>query len=160
MSEDGTDRSKLSQGDEELLALVAEALKAVDPIPSSATRAAEVAFAWRSNEADIATLFECVSDSVPTSTGVRASGDERFEWESTQVRVAGDWLPDGSLVGRVTPFDEGTVTTLEIQSGSASIEVAVGGRFVIRSGGKRSVVRVLVTQGGSVTATEWFVIDP
>lgn len=146
--------------DEVLLGLLHQSVRRYDPVPDVAHRAAEDALRWRTQSADIALLFGSeLTAELGELVGVRVEEVERFEWQSQTVQVVGTWQPDGSLVGSVSPFVDGTSITVEIQSGAASLDVAPGGRFVL-SGQRRAVVRILVTHDTGSTSTEWFVIYP
>lgn len=150
------DNGDTEMTDAALLSVLAVAIRRFDPVPETARQAAMDALRWRSAGADVALLL---GEDEPELASVRSPDDDQFEWSSREIRISGTWQPDGSLIGSVSPFPDGTTITLEIQSGSASLDVASGGRFAL-SAQRRAVVRILVTRESGSTSTEWFVVYP
>ncbi len=145
--------------DDELLALLASALLAAEPVPQSVRVAARAAFTWRSIDEELAAL---VADSWERpSVGVRTvDQDEReltFRAPAAEVELLVTGGDSARVVGQVTAPGPG-MAKIEHADGSAEVvPIDVLGRFALPllSPGP---VRVVLDLPGASLATSWFLV--
>src|SRR5262245_41395921 len=119
--------------DDALLAELREAVRAADEVPESFLAAGRAAFAWRTVDADLATL---VSDSAtrPVTSGTRATEPAAVRSISFVARglsIEVD-LTEDSLQGQVVPPGPGEVDLRGADGSTQTVTVDDVGWFVIR----------------------------
>jgi hypothetical protein len=141
--------------DDELLAVLGQALDASDPVPEAVLEGARAAFTWRNIDTELAQI---VFDSARELTGVRSEDVNRqVTFEAPGVEIEVMVVENGArrLVGQLVPPTERTVELV----GSDSVESAETdrlGRFTfddIAPGPVRLVV--LGADGERLVQTEW-----
>ncbi len=140
--------------DEQLLTLLRAALEAENPPPTNVDAVADLTYAWRTIDADLAALSY---DSVLEPATTRDDGSVRtlaFELND-DVRI--DIRIDAErtrIVGQVEPAAEGTAELIH-REGAETVDIDDFGVFVfeaIASG----PVSILIKVGDRSVRTEWF----
>ncbi|HEY3485246.1 MAG TPA: carboxypeptidase-like regulatory domain-containing protein [Ilumatobacteraceae bacterium] len=143
------------QTDDEVLALLGDALQHHEPVPDRVLTGARAAFTWRTIDAELA---ELVFDSALEGAGVRSDDIARqVTFQAPGVEIEVMLIDDGSrrLVGQLVPATE---VTVELTSGDrvSSAHSDRLGRFGfddIEPGPVR--LTVLGSSGERLVHTEW-----
>ena len=93
--------------DEELLRELAEAAKAIDPVPDHWSEVARSSLAWRTVDAELARLVHDSTAPTAIASGVRASSDRRqLAYTAGNSLLDVEVTPEGDgllIIGQVTP---------------------------------------------------------
>ncbi len=147
-----------SMNEQELLALLGDALAAVDPIPEHVTAAAHEAIMWRTLDAELAKLV--FDSSVDELVGLRSTGSDRqvtFRAPGVEIEVAVMGTGARRLIGQLVPPQSATI---ELRHEEAVRETGTDrlGRFMFDDVPSGSVSIVVTTEEGTRIVTEWMVI--
>ncbi len=151
----GTEDEFSLMSDDDLAALIAQALDADDPVPEHVLDGARAAFTWRTIDTELA---ELVFDSSRELAGVRSEDtDRQVTFRAPGVEIEVMVVENGSrrLIGQLVPPTE---TTVELVGADAVYSVSTDrlGRFVfdeLAPGPVRLVV--LGADGARIVQTEW-----
>jgi hypothetical protein len=141
--------------DDEVMALLAEALGRADPVPAHVMDNARAAFTWRTIDAELA---ELVFDSAIHSAGVRSDeANRQVTFRASDVEIEIMVLEDRGrrLVGQLVPARDATVELVG-EDGKQSARSDRLGRFSfdrLGVGPARLVVRG--ADGRRVVQTDW-----
>lgn len=144
--------------DDELVALLGDALAAADPVPHHVVDGAKGAFTWRTIDAELA---EIAFDSARDLAGVRSTGSNReltFQAPGVEIEVMVIDEASRRLVGQLVPPGRHAVDLVS-EDGVASVEADRLGRFTfdeIAVGPVRLVV--FGEDGAPLVQTEWIVL--
>jgi hypothetical protein len=145
----------MSVSDDELLELVARALRTADPVPDPVIEGARAAWTWRTIDEELA---ELVFDSAVETTGVRSEDSARqLTFRSPGVEIEVMIVDEASrrLVGELIPP---SVVTIRLLAADGEREVTTDrlGRFSFDAVAP-GPVRLVVTdaEGTLVVTTEW-----
>jgi hypothetical protein len=156
MTDDPTqDTSQASMSDDELLALLGQALGTADAVPEHVLEGARSAFTWRTIDAELA---ELVFDSARELSGVRSDDSNRqVTFSAPGVEIEVMVIGNGSrrLLGQLVPP---VATTIELV-GSDAVYTARSdelGRFSFDELAPGPVrLMILDATGASTVQTEW-----
>lgn len=145
--------------DDELLALVAAALRASEPVPERVRFAARAAFTWRSIDEELAALVADTWDRP--RAGVRSVDQEERELTFRAPAADVELLVTGGdparLLGQVTVAGPG-MAKIEHTDGSAEVvPIDEVGRFALPLLWP-GPVRVVLDLPGASLATSWFLV--
>ncbi len=141
--------------DDEIMALLAEALERADPVPAHVMDNARAAFTWRTIDAELA---ELVFDSALHSSGVRSEETNRqVTFRSSNVEIEIMILEDRGrrLVGQLVPARDATIELIGADGMQSSSTDGLG-RFAfaqLDDGPARLVV--VGSDGRRVVQTDW-----
>jgi hypothetical protein len=158
MTERHTDPRTGDAADEELLAVLGEALRTVEAPPAHVTAGAKAAFTWRTIDAELA---ELVFDSASDLVGVRSeTGNRQVTFQAPGVEIEVMVLADDHrrLVGQLIPPGEADI---ELVSGDSvrSVRSDAIGRFSVDEIAPGPVrIVVLGADGQRSVQTEWMVL--
>ena len=147
--------NEFERTDDEVLALLGEALRRHEPVPDRVLTGAQAAFTWRTIDAELA---ELVFDSALEGAGVRSDDVARqVTFQAPGVEIEVMLIDDGSrrIVGQLVPPAE---VTVELTSGD---RVSAGqtdrlGRFGFDDVAPGPVrLTVLGSSGERLVHTEW-----
>lgn len=141
--------------DDEIMALLAEALERADPVPAHVMDNARAAFTWRTIDAELA---ELVFDSALHTSGVRSQETNRqVTFRSSNVEIEVMILEDRGrrLVGQLVPARDATIELMGADGMQSSSTDGLG-RFSfaqLDDGPARLVV--IGSDGRRVVQTDW-----
>lgn len=143
--------------DDELLALLAAALAATDPVPEAVRVAARAAFTWRSIDEELAAL---VADTgALAGTGVRsvdqAERELTFRATDADVELLVTGGDSARLLGQVTVAGPGTAKVEHADGSAEVVPIDAVGRFSLPLSWP-GPVRVVLDLPGVRLATSWF----
>jgi hypothetical protein len=104
-----SDRHPTDMNDEELLALLGDALQDADPVPDHVVAAARGAVTWRTIDQELADL---VFDSATELTGVRDRGAQRqltFRGQNLEIEIMLIDSAPRRVIGQLVPAQSTTV---------------------------------------------------
>ncbi len=119
--------------DEELLAVLRQALAERQAVPPEFVAAAKNAFAWHNIDAELAELtYESSRDAEPTpSTRAETASIRALTFTSAHLTIELEVTHD-SLLGQIVPAQQGTIK-VQLRDGAETTVPADGiGRFTIR----------------------------
>lgn len=143
--------------DDELISLLGEALRQVEPRPDLIDEAARAAFGWHGIEAELA---ELTFDSLADAAGVRGDDSNRqVTFQSPALEIEVMFTGDGGsrLIGQLVPP---RASRIELICGPERHEATAdgGGRFgfdLALSGPTRLIVH---SEGATPVHTDWIVL--
>ena len=141
--------------DDELLGMLGDLLRRVDPMPETVREAASASLSWRDPDSQLAML---ISDSEAEQlTTVRGAAPRLLTFEvgarSVDLEVTSE-ARQARLVGQLMPNGAATVT-IQHGNGTSEVEADALGRFVV-SDVASGLVRICWDRGESRVCTEWF----
>ena len=141
--------------DDELLGMLGDLLRRVDPMPDTVREAASASLSWRDPDSQLAML---ISDSEAEQlTTVRGAAPRLLTFEvgerSVDLEVTSE-ARQARLVGQLMPNGAATVT-IQHGNGTSEVEADALGRFVV-SDVASGLVRICWDRGESRVCTEWF----
>jgi hypothetical protein len=141
--------------DDELLGMLGDLLRRVDPMPETVREAASASLSWRDPDSQLAML---ISDSQAEQlTTVRGAAPRLLTFEvgerSVDLEVTSE-ARQARLVGQLMPNGVATVT-IQHGDGTSEVEADALGRFVV-SDVASGLVRICWDREGSRVCTEWF----
>ena len=141
--------------DDELLGMLGDLLRRVDPMPETVREAASASLSWRDPDSQLAML---ISDSEAEQlTTVRGAAPRLLTFEvgerSVDLEVTSE-ARQARLVGQLMPNGAATVT-IQHGDGTSEVEADALGRFVV-SDVASGLVRICWDREGSRVCTEWF----
>ena len=141
--------------DDELLGMLGDLLRRVDPMPDTVREAAFASLSWRDPDSQLAML---ISDSEAEQlTTVRGAAPRLLTFEvgarSVDLEVTSE-ARQARLVGQLMPNGAATVT-IQHGNGTSEVEADALGRFVV-SDVASGLVRICWDRGESRVCTEWF----
>ena len=148
----------MSVSDDDLLELVARALRAADPVPDRVLDGARAAWTWRTIDEELA---ELVFDSAAELTGVRSEDTARqltFRAPGMEIEVMVTDEATRRIVGQLVPPGAFTITLLVGDAALAETTDRLG-RFsfdAVAPGPVRLVVAD--PDGTAVVTTEWVLL--
>ena len=145
--------------DDELLGMLGDLLRRVDPMPDMVREAASASLSWRDPDSALATL---ISDSEAEQadkqlTTVRGAAPRLLTFEVGESAVDLEVTSEARqarLVGQLMPNAAATVT-IQHGDGTSEVEADALGRFVVNDVAS-GLVRVCWSNDGSRVCTEWF----
>jgi hypothetical protein len=141
--------------DDEIIALLAEALERADPVPAHVMDNSRAAFTWRTIDAELA---ELVFDSAFHSSGVRSEElNRQVTFRASDVEIEIMVLEDRGrrLVGQLVPARDATIELVG-EDGKRSAKSDRLGRFSFdRLGVGPTRLTVLGADGHRVVQTDW-----
>jgi hypothetical protein len=139
--------------DERLIAELAEAVRVGGEVPPDFVAAGKALFAWRTVDADLATLTHD-SAADPVGAGTRAEpGARALTFVSGDLSVELELTGD-TLLGQVVPPESGRVELHGIGGRVAEVPVDESGWFALR-GVPAPMFRLSVHTGAGTLVTEW-----
>ena len=146
---------KIPASDDELLGMLGDLLRRVDPMPETVREAASASLSWRDPDSQLAML---ISDSEAEQlTTVRGAAPRLLTFEvgarSVDLEVTSE-ARQARLVGQLMPNGVATVT-IQHGDGTSEVEADALGRFVV-SDVASGLVRICWDREGSRVCTEWF----
>jgi hypothetical protein len=152
--------SEPSRSDDQLLARLAAALEAADPVPDAVMAAARASFTWFTVDAELAALVFDSATEQPV--GVRATETARqmtFRTPAMEIELV--ILTDATrrLVGQLVPPRTAGIE-LHHERGPMRVQADASGRFAfdeVPAGSIRLICRFEGDERGVVT-TEWVLI--
>ena len=142
--------------DDELLAELARALQAADPVPQAVTEYATAGFGWRTLDADLA---ELVFDSaVAGLAGVRGQAESReITFQAPGVEIEVQVLSEGSrrIMGQLVPPQRAEII-LRYDGRSLTTESDDLGRFSFQDVPSGPISLRCVLGGDQTVQTDWF----
>jgi hypothetical protein len=144
--------------DDEIMALLAEALERADPVPAHVMDNARAAFTWRTIDAELA---ELVFDSALHSSGVRSEElNRQVTFRSSNVEIEIMIVEDRGrrLVGQLVPPTTATIELIGADGMQSSSTDGLG-RFAFNQlddGPTRLVV--FGSDGRRVAQTDWVLL--
>jgi hypothetical protein len=145
--------------DDELLGMLGDLLRRVDPMPEMVRDAASASLGWRDPDSALAIL---IADSAAEQadkqlTTVRGAAPRLLTFEvgerSVDLEVTSE-ARQARLVGQIMPNATATVT-IQHGDGTSEVEADALGRFVVNEVAS-GLVRVCWSNNGSRVCTEWF----
>ena len=146
--------------DDQLIARLADALDAVDPVPEHVLDAAKAAYTWRTIDAELAALvFDSAAEDL---IGIRSADTTRqLTFSTPGVEIELIVLSDTTrrIVGQLVPPQRAEIV-LHHETGERTVESDTLGRFTIDDVPAGSVRLTCRLEGddGSVVQTEWTII--
>lgn len=144
--------------DDELVAMLGEALRRVEPVPAHVDEGARAAFSWRDVDTELA---ELAFDSLTASSGVRGEENNRqltFRSPGVEIELMLTGNGTNRLIGQLVPPQESQV---ELISGDDRYETTADrhGRFAF-DGPLTGPARLIVhgDGGDAPVRTEWIVL--
>lgn len=144
---------------DELLGLLGEILRRVDPVPHHVVGAARASGSWRNVDSELAALIYDSASPAEELAGVRGPGGRLLSFSAPSLSVDIEVLPGGEgIVGHVTEPRPAVVEVLH-GGGSLILEADERGRFIARDI-HPGPVTVLITNRvtGVVTRTGWMLV--
>ena len=149
--------------DEALIAELRAAAAAIDPVPEAVIEAAEVAWTWRTIDAELAELtYDSWTDDRELA-GVRGAAtlaptSRLLSFEASDIALELEIVIEGDkrrLVGQIVPAQPGVVE-VQHRRGAEAVEADVVGRFAVASIAP-GLFRLTVRPSGNPTevATAW-----
>ncbi len=141
--------------DDELLALLGQAISATDPVPDHVMVGARAAFTWRNIDTELAQI---VFDSAHELAGVRSSDTNRqLTFQAPGVEIEVMLIENGArrLVGQLIPPQE---TSIELVAGDDVVSARSDrlGRFTFDQVAPGPVRLVVLGGGGErLVQTDW-----
>ena len=126
--------------DDELLGMLGDLLRRVDPMPEMVREAASASLSWRDPDSALAVL---ISDSAAEQQD-RRPVDLEVTSEARQARLVGQLMPNAAAT-----------VTIQHGDGTSEVEADALGRFVVNDVAS-GLVRVCWANDGSRVCTEWF----
>ncbi|MFV1990110.1 MAG: hypothetical protein ACC652_05160 [Acidimicrobiales bacterium] len=146
-------------GDDELVELLAEALRRSDPVPEKVLEGAKAAFTWISIDRE---LLEITSDTSFVGAGMRGVGDEgRFvvmEADGLTIEIEIGTPPAARVVGQIVPPKPAVVSAVRASGEKAVVETDDLGRFVFPSVDAGSVCFSIELEPGQTFDSEWITV--
>lgn len=146
--------------DDQLLALVADALDKSDPVPDVVLEAAKASFTWRTIDAELAALvFDSAAEEL---VGVRSADTSRqmtFRSPGVEIELVVVSETSRRIIGQLVPPQAAEIT-LHHESGPQTVHSDELGRFTfhdVPSGSVRITCK-LEDESGAVVQTEWTLI--
>lgn len=142
--------------DDDLLAVLGDALRAREPVGDQVLAAARGAFAFRELDAELAALLDD-SATADALAGFRsATSDIRHLTFGTETLTVDVDLDGGDLVGQVTPARPG-VATVVTPGGAVGAPIDEDGLFTVAAPGRGPLRLHLALEGDpSPVVTAWF----
>jgi hypothetical protein len=146
--------------DDELLAALKQALRAVQEVPKEFVEAGKAAFAWHNIDAELAALT--YDSAVPAGAGVAITRSEpatlrALTFAASQLTLEME-VTDDALRGQLVPPQAGTVEVRTAAGPVAEAEVDGVGYFVIRPVPKGSFRLSCRTTSGVTILTGWIAL--
>jgi hypothetical protein len=142
-----------SASDDELMAMLAEVLRRVDPPPAAVVEAASASLGWLDPDAALARLVEAQEPAT-----VRGAAPRLLTFEVGEMSVDLEVTAEGyrvRLVGQVVPTGPATVS-VQHRDGTTEVRADELGRFVVGEVAS-GLVRLTVTPDAAPRFhTEWF----
>ncbi|MDX2344313.1 MAG: hypothetical protein QNL12_11600 [Acidimicrobiia bacterium] len=146
--------------DQQLLARLAAALDAHDPLPESVIDAAKASFTWRTIDAELASLvFDSAAEELAGVRSADASRQMTFRTPGVEIELVVVSETSRRLVGQLVPPQAAEVTLHHEQDESTAQSDSLG-RFTfndVPTGSVRLTCK-LAGDGGAVVQTEWTII--
>lgn len=146
------------QPDDRLLAELASALEATDPVPPRFVEAAKESFTWRTIDIELAELvFDSAEGELVGVRGVDATRQVTFQAPGFEIEVA--IISDGTrrLVGQVVPAHEGAIE-LRFNERSVTTRSDSLGRFSFEDVPLGPISLRLETEDGAIVQTAWTLV--
>lgn len=148
------------QEDQRLLARLAAALDAADPMPESVVEAAKATFTWRTIDAELAALvFDSAAEELAGVRSAEATRQMTFRTPGVEIELVVVSETSRRLVGQLVPPQAADVT-LHHEDDTRTVESDSLGRFTFHDVPKGSVRLTckLAGEDGAVVQTEWTII--
>jgi len=143
--------------DEQLLALLKEALQARKAVPPEFIEIGKAAYAWHNIDAELAQLaYDSVQDSAVSERSETASV-RMLTFTSAHLTIELE-VNEDSLFGQVVPPQDGTIQVRTHAGVIASIPVDNVGYFVVRPIPPGPFLLHCRTSGGSDVLTRWIAL--
>lgn len=143
--------------DDDLVGMLAEALRRIEPMPEHVADGVRAALAWRDVDAELAELS---FDSLMAASGARGDGADRqltFRAGDVEIEVTvADGDPDGRLLGQLVPPGAFRV---ELMAGGGYAETVAddAGRFMF-DGPFSGPACLVVHRADTQIRTDWVVL--
>jgi len=153
-----TDISDMSDADRDLMARLAEAFGAEQPLPLEVAEAAKAVYTWRTIDAELAELvFDSATDAL---SGVRTASTDRqmtFESPALRIEVMVSTIDTRSLIGQLDPAGARKV---ELRQGDRVEETTPDelGRFMFTDVAVGPISLRCTMPDGAVVQTRWTVL--
>lgn len=146
-------------GDDELLAVVAEALREERAVPAHFIAAGKAAFAWHSLDAELAALtYDSLVDALPAAAATRAerAAIRELTFASRDMKIHVQ-VTGPSLHGQVVPAQQGEIEVHTEGRAPRMIDVDEHGWFTVAPipGGS---FRLLCRTRSGTALTDWLAI--
>jgi hypothetical protein len=142
--------------DDQLLAELAEAVRAADEVPAGFVGAGRAAFSWRDVDAELAALAHDSATSA-TTAGTRAEPAvvRSLSFVAREVSIEVEVTADG-LVGQVVPPRPGVIELQGADGSAHAVPVDEAGWFVIRRVTRAMFrLRLHTDADTTVVVTQW-----
>lgn len=144
--------------DDEMFAILKEALGEAEPVPPAFIAAGKAAYAWRTIDLELAALtYDSAGVAEMSSAGTRAeSAALRWLTFTCQEMTIELEVTDDALVGQITPAEAGESVAVRVGlSESASATTDELGFFVVRPVPAEPFRLLIRTSGGRAVLTGW-----
>lgn len=146
--------------DEQILARLAAALDAADPLPESVVEAAKATFTWRTIDAELASLvFDSAAEELAGVRSAEATRQMTFRTPGVEIELVVVSETSRRLVGQLVPPQPAEVT-LHHETDTRTAQSDSLGRFTfhdVPTGSVRLTCK-LAGDEGAVVQTEWTII--
>lgn len=146
--------------DEQLLAKLAAALDAADPVPEAILETARASFTWRTIDAELASLvFDSAAEELVGVRSAETSRQMTFRSPGVEIELVVVSETSRRIIGQLVPPQEAEVT-LHHGVEARTVRSDSLGRFAfhnVRSGSVRITCQ-LEDDSGAVVQTEWTLI--
>jgi hypothetical protein len=143
--------------DEQLLAELAEAVRAAGDVPAGFIAAGKAAFAWRNVDAELATLTDASTAGL-VGTRAEPASLRSLSFVARELSIEVEVTAD-ALLGQIVPAQPGEVRLHQRDGSTRTVPVDDVGWFVVRPV-PEAMFRLLVrTAGGSAVITEWVTLE-
>ena len=146
--------------DNQLLAELADALDAVDPVPEAVLEAAKSVFTWRTIDAELASLvFDSAEEEQVGVRSAEATRQLTFRTPGVEIELVVLSETSRRIVGQLVPPQAAEIE-LHHEGGSRVVQSDGLGRFTLHdvpAGAIRLLCR-LEDESGAIIQTEWTLI--
>jgi len=149
-----------NMSDDQLLAKLAAALDADDPMPESVIEAAKATFTWRTIDAELAALvFDSAGAELAGVRGADATRQMTFRTPGVEIELVVVSETTRRVVGQLVPPQNAEIT-LHHEAEEMTAQADSLGRFTFHDvpSGSIRLTCLLQDESGAVIQTEWTLI--